>query len=213
MSTAVSLPRHQSFSRCVQPYWDRGWWRAMTTAPRHLSSFGPDRHFVDIPPSPGRTRSHFPNSVPAARTPHPEAGMVPVLSAEQAGRRHWRLKKHLMFHKAVGVRITLRSTLKPAVQETISALLFCLGQFTIFTAQSRCGKRSSHHQQASGQHLPNRPPGISQSLVSVIRTEEGAMTRATDETRDGSTREEGRGDTANTPKDNRIIGLRGKGAC
>lgn len=51
---------------------------------------------------------------------------------------------------------------------------------------------------------PNRPPGISQSLVSVIHTEEGAMTRATDETRDGSTREEGRGDPAKTTKDNRI---------
>lgn len=126
MNTAVSLPQHQSFFLCARPYWDRGWWRAMTTAPQHLSSFGPDRHFFDIPPSPGRTRSYFPSSVPAARTPHHEVGMVPALSAEQAGRRHWRLKKHLMFHKAVGVRITLRSTLKPAVRETISALLFCL---------------------------------------------------------------------------------------
>lgn len=127
MNTAISLPQHQSFSLCDRPYWDRGWWRATTTAPQHLSSFRPDRHFVDIPPSPGRTRSHFPSSVPEAQTPHPEAGIVPTLSAEQAGWRHWRLKQHLMFHKAVGVRITLCSSLKPAVRETISAWLFCLG--------------------------------------------------------------------------------------
>lgn len=60
---------------------------------------------------------------------------------------------------------------------------------------------------------PNWPPGISQSLVSVIRTEVGAMTRATDETRDESTREEGRGDTAKTPKTTEWCGLSGKGAC
>lgn len=127
MNTAISLPRHQSFSLCDRSYWYMGWWRAMTTAPQHLSSFRPDRHFVDIPSSPGRTCSHFPSSVPAAQTPHPEAGIVPTLSAEQAGRRHWCLKQHLMFHKAVGVRITLCSSLKPAVRETISERLFCLG--------------------------------------------------------------------------------------
>lgn len=40
---------------------------------------------------------------------------------------------------------------------------------------------------------PNWPLGISQSLMSVIRTEVGAMTRATDETRDESTGKKGGG--------------------
>lgn len=54
---------------------------------------------------------------------------------------------------------------------------------------------------------PNWPLGISQSLVSVIRTEVGAMTRATDEMRDESTREEGRGDTVKTQKTTEWCGL------